>query len=85
MKRGEIVIEQDNRSGGVTYWLARGPQSLADRTGISLAPYIHVLYGILRPARAKTILLIGCGGGTLATMLARSRAGAPCWRRAAPP
>ena len=74
MKRGEIVIEQDNRSGGVTYWLARGPQSLADRNGVSLAPYIHALYGFLRPARPKTILLIGCGGGTLATMLAKTGA-----------
>ena len=73
--RSEIVIEQDNRSGGVTYWLARGPQSLADRSGVSLAAYIHGLYGFLRQARAKNILLIGCGGGTLATMLAKS--GAP--------
>ena len=73
-KRGEVVIEQDNRSGGVTYWLARGPQSLADRKGISLAPYIHALYGFLRQADAKNILLIGCGGGTLATMLAKSGA-----------
>ena len=75
-KRGKIVIEQDNASGGVTYWLARGPQSLADRKGISQAAYIHALYGFLRQARPGTILLIGCGGGTLATMLARSRAGA---------
>jgi len=72
MKRGEIVIEQDNRSGGVTYWLARGPQSLADRGGVSLAAYIHALYGFLRQARPKNILLIGCGGGTLATMLAKN-------------
>jgi len=74
MKRGEIVIEHDNRSGGVTYWLARGPQSLADRNGVSLAGYIHALYGFLRQARPKNILLIGCGGGTLATMLARTGA-----------
>lgn len=74
MKRGEIAIEQDNRAGKVTYWLARGPQSQADRKGVSLAAYIHVLYGVLRQRGAKKILLIGCGGGTLATMLARSRA-----------
>ena len=73
-KRGEIVIQQDNAQGGVTYWLARGPQSLADRAGISLAPYIHALYGFLRQKQAKKILLIGCGGGTLATMLAKTRA-----------
>jgi spermidine synthase len=34
------------------------------------------MYGFLRQKKAKKILLIGCGGGTLATMLARSRAGA---------
>lgn len=74
MKRGEIVIEQDNRAGQVTYWQARGPQSLADRRGVSLAAYIHVMYGFLRRKRAGKILLIGCGGGTLATMLHRSGA-----------
>jgi spermidine synthase len=72
MKRREIVIEQDNRAGQVTYWLARGPQSLAGRNGVSLAAYIHALYFFLRAARARKILLIGCGGGTLATMLARA-------------
>jgi predicted O-methyltransferase YrrM len=73
-RRGEIVIEQDNRAGQVTYWLARGPQSLADRHGVSMAAYIHALYGLLRQAGARNILLIGCGGGTLATMLARNGA-----------
>ena len=83
MKRSEIVIEQDNRAGAVTYWLGRGPQSLADRRGISLAAYIHALYGLVRGAKAKTVLLIGCGGGTLGKMmLARPRAGVPCWRSA---
>jgi cyclopropane fatty-acyl-phospholipid synthase-like methyltransferase len=72
MKRREIVIEQDNRGGAVTYWLGRKPQSLADRNGISLAAYIHALYGFVRGAKAKRVLLIGCGGGTLATMLAKS-------------
>ncbi len=53
-KRGEIVIEQDNRGGQVTYWLARGPQSLADRKGVSLAPYIHCpVRGFLAPERMR--------------------------------
>jgi spermidine synthase len=83
VKQSQIVIEQDNRSGDFTYWLARGPQSLAGRDGVSLAAYIHALYGFLRQARAEKILLIGCGGGTLATMLARSRAGAALRKSAA--
>jgi SAM-dependent methyltransferase len=71
--RHEIVIQQDNASGGVTYWQARDHQSLADRRGISLAAYIHAMYGLLRQAGAANVLLIGCGGGTLATMLAKAR------------
>ncbi len=65
------VIEQDNATGGVSYWQGPDHQSLADRNGVSLADYIHAMYGFLRQARARHVLLIGCGGGTLATMLHR--------------
>lgn len=65
------VIEQNNATGGVSYWQAADNQSLADRNGVSLADYIHALYGFLRQAKAKNVLMIGGGGGTLATMLAR--------------
>ena len=40
------------------------------RDGISLVAYIHAMFGLLRQAGSKTVLMIGCGGGTLATMLA---------------
>jgi spermidine synthase len=67
----EIVIAQDNRTGGVSYWQAYDHQSVADRHGVSVAEYIHALFGLLRQKRLRHVLMIGCGGGTLATMLAR--------------
>jgi spermidine synthase len=67
----EIVIQQDNASGATAYWQDADNQSLADRRGVSLAEYIHALYGFLRQAKCRHVLMIGCGGGTLATMLRR--------------
>jgi spermidine synthase len=71
MKRREIVIEQDNQGGGVIYGEGVTNQSVADRHGVSQAGYIHALYGFVRQAQARRVLMIGCGGGTLATMLTR--------------
>src|SRR5580693_7621722 len=67
----EIVIQQDNASGATAYWQDTDNQSLADRRGVSLADYIHALYGFLRQGKSRHVLMIGCGGGTLATMLRR--------------
>jgi spermidine synthase len=47
-------------------------QSEADRNGISLAPYVHAIYGLLAQVNARDILLIGCGGGSLGTMLGKT-------------
>jgi spermidine synthase len=71
--RHEIVIQQDNASGGVTYHQAGDHQSVADSQGVSTAEYIHALYGFIRQSGARRVLMIGGGGGTLATMLARGR------------
>jgi predicted membrane-bound spermidine synthase len=70
MKRQKIVIEQDR--DGISYCEGELLHSVADRDGISLAPYIHALYGVVRQARPRHVLMIGCGGGTLATMLTRA-------------
>lgn len=67
-----IVIEQNNASGEVSYWQGVDHQSHADRDGISLAAYIHAIYGFLRQADARNVLMIGGAGGTLATMLSKS-------------
>jgi 2-polyprenyl-3-methyl-5-hydroxy-6-metoxy-1,4-benzoquinol methylase len=66
-----FAIEQHNATGSVSYWQEGDHQSQADKNGVSLAEYIHAIYGFLRQAKAKRVLMIGCGGGTLATMLHR--------------
>lgn len=66
------VIARDLRTGHVSYWQKEYHQSAADRHGISTADYIHAMYFFLMQAQAKDVLMIGCGGGTLASMLHRS-------------
>ena len=44
---------------------------MADRNGVSLAEYIHALFGLLLQAKPRHVLVIGGAGGTLATMLTR--------------
>jgi SAM-dependent methyltransferase len=65
------VIEQHNASGRVSYWRECSNHSDADRDGVSLADYIHAIFGFLVQAKCRDVLMIGCGGGTLATMLHR--------------
>ncbi len=66
-----FAIEQHNATGSISYWQRGDHQSQADRDGTSLAEYIHAIFGFLRQAKCKRVLMIGCGGGTLATMLNR--------------
>ncbi len=67
------AIEQNNATGRVSYLQTDTSQSVADSKGISLAEYIHAMYFCLRRARARDVLMIGCGGGTLATMLSHAK------------
>jgi len=69
---GHYII-RDDISGKVSYWQGEYHQSAADRNGVSTADYIHAMYFFLMQAQARDVLMIGCGGGTLATMLARSQ------------
>ncbi len=66
------MLAQDNRTGGISYWQAQDHQSVADRYGVSLAEYIHALFGLVCQKRPRHVLMIGCAGGTLATMLCRA-------------
>lgn len=66
-----FVIEQNNRTGSISFWEKTDNHSIADRNGVSTVDYIHAMYGFLRQAKSKHVLMIGCGGGTLATMLRR--------------
>ncbi|MCP5411947.1 MAG: fused MFS/spermidine synthase [Alphaproteobacteria bacterium] len=60
------------KGGKVSYWQREYQQSASDKHGVSLADYIHAFYFFLMQAQAKNVLMIGCGGGNLATMLWRS-------------
>src|SRR3954462_10814132 len=68
---GVIKLHQ-RKTGTVKYVQKGGNQSEADRNGVSLSAYIHALYGLAVQTRARDVLMIGCGGGTLATMLTRA-------------
>lgn len=70
---GTIKLLKNRATGALTYELGGRSQSAADEKGVSLASYIHAIFGLLSQAKARSILLIGGGGGTLGTMLARAR------------
>jgi spermidine synthase len=66
-----ISIEEETRTGAITYCQGEYYQSRADKNGVSLLDYIHAIFGQLRQMKAQTVLMIGCAGGSLATMLSR--------------
>jgi len=67
-----FVVEVNNASGATSFWQKDDNHSIADRRGVSTVDYIHAMYGFLRQAQSRRVLMIGCGGGTLATMLRRA-------------
>ncbi len=69
---GVIRVRYRPRKGTLTYEQKGGNQTTADRHGVSLDAHIHALYGLTLQQSGKRVLMIGCGGGTLATMLARA-------------
>lgn len=69
---GVIKLLQKRKAGTLKYVQKGGNQSEADRDGISLSAYIHALYSLTTQAAGKDVVMIGCGGGTLGTMLARA-------------
>jgi spermidine synthase len=71
-KHGQISVLRNRQTGAIVYWQDSAYQSEADDRGVSLATYVHALYGLIRQRNCKDVLLIGCGGGTLGTMLSAS-------------
>lgn len=67
---GEVKILRGRADGSHAYASGGWYHSHADRNGISLASYVHALYGLAEHARR--VLVLGCAGGTLATMFARA-------------
>jgi len=66
---GEITVLRNRRTGAVRYDQGGTHQSEADSGGISLIAYIHAIFDLLLQAGCRDVLMIGCGGGTLATLL----------------
>jgi spermidine synthase len=66
---GEITILRSRATGAVAYCHGDHYQSEADPNGISLAAYIHALHALVAQTPSRDVLMIGCGGGTLGTML----------------
>ncbi len=71
---GEITVYRHRATGLLTYTQGGYEQSAADRNGVSTATYIHALYGLVLQTRARDVLVIGCGGGSLARMLSETGA-----------
>lgn len=69
---GEIILRKRIQTGVLVYEQGECSQSEADEEGVSLSSYIHAIFSLLRQKRSQRVLMIGCGGGTLATLLARS-------------
>ena len=69
---GPIRLRYRKRKGTLTYEQKGGNQSNADCHGVSLDAHIHALYGLALQQPGKRVLMIGCAGGTLATMMARA-------------
>jgi SAM-dependent methyltransferase len=73
-KFGVVTLRYRARTRVLVYEQRRGNQSTVDARGISLDGYIHALFGLTCQSDGGDVLVIGCGGGTLGTML--STAGA---------
>jgi spermidine synthase len=69
---GVITICRATVTGAVLYSQSGSFQSEADPAGISLAAYVHALFGLVMQIESQQVLMLGCGGGTLGTMLSRA-------------
>jgi spermidine synthase len=69
---GIIAVTQNPTTGTMIYTVAGRQQGAMDKSGISLAYYIHALFGLLTQAKAGIVLMIGGAGCTLGSMLART-------------
>lgn len=66
---GEIRILERSRDGARLYCIDDGVQTMSAPDGTSLFGYVHAIK--LLVGNARTVLMLGGGGGSLATMLAR--------------
>jgi SAM-dependent methyltransferase len=66
---GEIAIWESEQTGDRYYREGEIFQSQSSASGESRFPYVKIMEAFL--SDTNTVLLLGCGGGNLATMLAR--------------
>ncbi len=69
---GIINILKNPTTGATIYEVGGCHQSSADSDGTSLAYYIHAIFSLLTQTKARSVLIVGGGGGTLGTMLVRA-------------
>lgn len=69
---GPIFVAKARANGALLYLQHGWCQTEADSQGISYSPYIHAMFDLVIQSRGTKILMIGCGGGALATMLAQT-------------
>lgn len=60
-----------NRDGTLEYYQNGCFHSQSTARGVSVCAYVHVIHQIICQKKARKVLSVGCGGGTLATMLTR--------------
>lgn len=68
---GTIRVTRSAQDGRMTYYQNGSFHSQTNRHGISLCAYVHVIDEIIRQHHAHHVLIIGCAGGSIATMLRR--------------
>ena len=68
---GNIKILRSKSDGGCSYYQGLCLHSQINEDGVSMCGYVHVMYSVIRQSQALRVLMIGCAGGTLGTMLHR--------------
>jgi spermidine synthase len=71
---GNIEVLREKDTGVFIYRQGGYYQSECDSDGVSTIPYVHAIFSLLKQMRAAEVLMIGCGGGNLGTMLDRAGA-----------
>ena len=66
-----IKIIESEKDGSITYYQGEIFQSQIDKKGVSTCAYVHVMKDIMMSVKPKRVLLIGCAGGSLATLMHR--------------